>query len=248
MRGGRGHCGKGHANVPTIKPHIHRRHCSDCNTWKCFQRIMTCKQFYSDHAHCDLCDPYLGPVKGHPGKDGLGDACPLQLLPHTVVDLNWHIRRPHRRPSWRLALQPGCGASPLAAVCLLRGLGIRGFGEDLGRSTTYRRVVEILLWGGWETLTSQHTANSILLIEKLGHHKLLVDHLGAQRLAYQPMRAQAERGTATYVGNFRMREKKGGALISWAACDWLLGEGDMCGLVGEAVNLWCRNRKETNNC
>lgn len=57
-------------------------------------------------------------------------------------------------------------------------------------------------------------------------------------MGYQPVRAQAEWGAATYVGYFSTREKKGGALISWATCDWLLGDGDMRGLVGEAFNVW----------
>lgn len=68
--------------------------------------------------------------------------------------------------------------------------------------------------------------------------------MGAERLGYQAARAQAEGGAAAYVGYFSTREKKGGALVGRATCDWLLGEGDMRGLVREAVDLWCRRRKD----
>lgn len=211
---------------------------------------MNFNTFHSDHSQWfsyptsnHPIPPYLGPVKSHPGKDGLRDACSLQLLPHTLVDFTWHITRPHGRPGRCLGWRPGCGASPWAALRLLRGLGIRGFGEDLGRSPRYRGVVEILLWGRRQTLAGQHTAHSVLLVEKLGHDQLLVHHLGSEGLGHKPGRSQAEGRATAYVGYSSMREKKGRALLSRASCDWLLGEGNMCRLLRKAVNVWWRRRK-----
>lgn len=63
-------------------------------------------------------------------------------------------------------------------------------------------------------------------------------------LAGRPVGAQAERGTATDVGYFAVGQEKGGALISWATGDWLLGDGDVCGLVGKAVDLCGGKRRK----
>lgn len=98
--------------------------------------------------------PYLSPVKSYSGKNGLRDARSLQLLPHTLVDVSWYVCWADRRPSWCLTLQPCGWTSSKATLWLLWGLGIRGFRKYFGRRPSHRRVVEILLWCGWEALAS----------------------------------------------------------------------------------------------
>lgn len=192
------------------------------------------------------CAPYLRPIEGNTGEDCLRDACSLQLFPHAVVDVAGYVCLSHRRPRWRLVLQPGYRRSACVTVYLLRDRAIRQFGEDFSRSPSSWRMVEVLLRRRGDALTSQHAANSILLVEKLGHHKLLVDHLGAEGLWYQPVGVQAEGGAATDVGYFPSREEEGGALVCWATCDWLLGEGHVWRLLREAVHLCGRRRKHIN--
>lgn len=217
-----------------------------------------------------VCVPYLGPIKGHPSKDGLRDACSLQFLSHTVVDVARHVRGAHTGSGRGLVLRPGSGAHPqaptqhrllllrllkllllrlrlrlrLLLLRLLGGLSVGGLGEDLGGSPAHRRVVEVLLRGGGQALAGQHAAHSVLLVEELGHHQLLVDHLGAERLGHQRVGPAAQRGASADVGHFPAWEEKRGALIGRATRDWLLGEGDMCGLLGEAVDLWRGKRKD----
>lgn len=153
-------------------------------------------------------ETYLGSVKGHAGEDGLGDACSLQLLSHILVDVPRYVRRSHRSRSCRLIWWRACSTSTWAGLRLLQGLRFRRLGKDDSGSPPHRRVVEVLLLRRGETWAGQHTVNGVLLVEKLGHDQLLVDHLGAERLGDQPRRVETESRATANVGDRPMREKK----------------------------------------
>lgn len=94
------HCGKGRASVPTTK---------QTYSHSTLTSLLQHQTPPTDNNHKTA--GHLSPVKSHPSKDGLGDACSLQFLPHTLVDVTGNIALSWRRARWSLGLRCSRGAS-----------------------------------------------------------------------------------------------------------------------------------------